>query len=192
MLRTDRSFSVAAWVRLDSAVLGKEFRLPEGWFALTAVSQPGPVADALTHSPFYLGARAIDEETPDVVKWCLEATPVDGDPPGPPWPYVWENAFSRTILDSSVLDEWVLLVGVMDAENFEIRLYIPGTDDSGSAKPVDDWPFWHADAPVHIGQAYWRDDPVDNWHGSIGPVRLYQGVLTREDAYRVYREDLGG
>jgi hypothetical protein len=111
VLSTDLSFSIAAWVRLDSSLLGKEFRLPDGWFATTAISQPGPRPGALTHSPFYLGARAIDEDTPDVVKWCLEATPVDGDPPGPPWPFVWENAFSTQVIDSSAMDQWVFLVG---------------------------------------------------------------------------------
>jgi Concanavalin A-like lectin/glucanases superfamily len=190
VLRTDLSFSIAAWVRLDSSLLGKEFRLPDGWFATTAISQPGPRPGALTHSPFYLGARAIDEDTPDVVKWCLEATPVDGDPPGPPWPFVWENAFSTQVIDSSAMDQWVFLVGVMDADNREIHLYLPGSNEHGTATLVDHWPFWSADAPLHIGNAYWRNEPVDHWLGSIGPVRVYEGVLTEDDARRLHEEDL--
>ncbi|MEJ3746454.1 LamG-like jellyroll fold domain-containing protein [Actinomycetes bacterium KLBMP 9797] len=190
VLRTDESFSVAAWLRLDSTVLGEQFGLPPGWFAFTAVSQPGPVAGSLTHSPFFLGVRALDEYTPEVVKWCLEVAPVDGDPPGPPWPFVWEKAFSADQLDSSVLDQWVFVVGVVDKERLAIHLYLPATDDHGTAALVPHWPFWHADAPVQIGRAYWRENPVDQWPGSIGPVRLYEGTLTREDAHRLYREDL--
>ncbi|MER7172963.1 LamG-like jellyroll fold domain-containing protein [Streptomyces mesophilus] len=190
-LRTDDSLSIAAWLRLDSAVLGEEFALPPDWFALTAVSQPGPTPDSLTHSPFYLGVRAQDEETPGTVMWCLETAPVDGDPPGPPWPYVWENAFSKEVLGSSALDRWVFLVGVIDKENLTTHVHLPATGDHGSATLVDNWPFWQADAPLQIGRAYWRNQPVDQWHGSIGPVRLYQGVLTAEEAQQLYRYDLG-
>ncbi|MFD6624408.1 LamG-like jellyroll fold domain-containing protein [Streptomyces diastaticus] len=191
VLRTDESLSVAAWLRLDSAVIGEEFALPPGWFAFTAVSQSGPAPDSLTHSPFYLGIRAQDEETPDTVMWCLETAPVDGNPPGPPWPFVWENAFSKEVIDSSALDKWVFLVGVVDKENLTTHVYLPGTGDHGSATLVDHWPFWQADAPLELGRAYWMDNPVDQWHGSIGPVRIYQGVLTQEDALRLYHEDLG-
>jgi hypothetical protein len=189
VVRTDESLSVAAWLRLDSAVLGSEFALPAGLFAFTAVSQPGPVAGSLTHSPFYLGVRAQDEDTPGVVMWCLETAPVDGDPPGPPWPYVWENAFSREVLDSSALDRWVFLVGVVDKERRTSHVYLPASGDAGTASLVDDWPFWHADAPLQLGRSYWRNDPVDYWPGSIGPVRVYQGALTEAQAHEIYQRD---
>ncbi|TDC44277.1 LamG-like jellyroll fold domain-containing protein [Micromonospora sp. KC213] len=192
VLRTDESLSVAAWLRLDRAVVGDYLAFPPGWYAFTAVSQPGPAAGSLTHSPFYLGVRARDEDTPEVMKWCLEVAPVDGDPPGPPWPFVWENAFSPGQLDSSVLDRWVFVVGVVDKESLTTHLYLPATGEHGTATLVSHWPFWQADAPLQIGRAYWRNEPVDQWPGSVGPIRLFEGVLTQDDAQRLYREDLGG
>jgi hypothetical protein len=164
---------------------------PAGWFAFTAVAQAGPHTGRLTHCPFYLGARALDEYTPEVMKWCFEAAPVDGDPPGPPWPYVWEKAFSTRALDDSDLDRWVLLIGVFNVEAKTIHLYLPSLDDRGSASLADDWPFWQADGPVQVGRAYWKEDPVDQWPGSIGSVRLFQGILTEDDARALLHADVG-
>lgn len=88
------------------------------------------------------------------------------------------------------MDQWVFLVGVMVADNREIHLYLPGSNEHGTATLVDRWPFWSADAPLHIGNTYWRNEPVDHWLGSIGPVRVYEGALTEDDARRLHEEDL--
>jgi hypothetical protein len=78
----------------------------------------------------------------------------------------------------------------MDADNREIHLYLPGSNEHGTATLVDHWPFWSAEAPLHIGNAHWRNEPVDHWLGSIGPLRVYEGVLTEDDARRLHEEDL--
>lgn len=178
VLQTDQSFSVAAWVRLDSALAGSELTMPEGWFAWTAVAQSGPY-----HSPFYLGARLIEyggEGTGDFhLHWNFTAAPEDGSDDGP---VDWVHAHSSKELFGDEADEWVLLVGVYDLEAQAARLYVPTRGDSGEQPLPAGWPLWHGSENVQLGHAWFRDEFVDAWPGSVGPVRFYSGVLTEQDA----------
>jgi len=186
VVRSDQSFSIAAWVRLDSAVLGGELALQPDWFAVTAVSQDGP-----SHSPFYLGARLIEEPQPDgsmnySLRWNFTAAPVDGSETGP---VDWIHAHAQRPIDVSELDRWVLLVGVYDLEAGQARLYVPGNEDSGEADLPGGWPFWRADGGFQLGQARFRDATSDQWPGSVGQVRAYSGVLSASDAESLYAAD---
>ncbi|MFI2710816.1 LamG-like jellyroll fold domain-containing protein [Micromonospora sp. NPDC018662] len=185
VVRSDRSLSVAAWVRLDSARTGPTPALPDDWYAVTAVSQNGP-----SHTPFYLGVRLIDDpvhsKTNYSIRWNFTAAPVDGSETGP---VEWCHAFSRQVIQPSELDRWVLLVGVYDLDAGFVRLYVPGNDDAGETRLPDGWPSWRAEGGVQLGQARFRDDVSDQWPGSIGAVRIYSGVLTAADAASLYAED---
>jgi hypothetical protein len=185
VVRSDQSLSVAAWVRLDSAVMGKALALPPDWYAVTAVSQDGP-----SHSPFYLGIRLIDNpvhsKTNYTMRWNFTAAPVDGSETGP---VEWCHAFSQRLVDIAEMDQWVLLVGVYDLDAGYVRLYVPGNDDSAETRLPSAWPWWRADGGLQLGQARFRDEVSDQWPGSIGSVRVYSGVLTAEDAASLYAED---
>ncbi|MFD4791319.1 LamG-like jellyroll fold domain-containing protein [Streptomyces sp. NPDC058459] len=186
IVESDKSFSVAAWLRLDSSALGGELALQPGWFAVTAVSQDGP-----SHSPFYLGARLInqaaaDEEPSFQLHWNMTAAPVDGSETGP---VEWVHAHGQQPIAPSELDTWVFVVGVYDLEAGEVRIYIPGNKDAGTAALFENWPAWRAEGGLALGQARFRDEVADQWPGSVGQVRLYSGVLTETDAASLFTSD---
>lgn len=185
VLQTDESYSIAAWVRIDSEALKGELKLEPEEYAWTAVSQ-----DSETHSPFYLGIRGHLEELADgsmglVLRWNITISPVDGSVEGV---LEWQHAFSSRSLDESVFDQWILLVGVCDKERKRAHLYVPHNKDKGSTTLIEDWPFWHAPGGLQVGRAIWLGRHVDQWPGSIGPVSVYAGVLTQDDAARLYKE----
>ncbi len=186
VLRTDESFSVAAWIRLGRAAMGGKLALKAGEHALTAVSQDSP-----THSAFYLGVREIEraqpgETTTKSLHWNFTISPVDGSETGV---LEWQHAHAPTPLDDSALDKWLMLVGVCDIEKRTAQIYVPGSGESGSAYPPEAWSFWQADGGLQLGRGRWLGRNVDPWPGRVGPVRLYSGVLTAEDAQRLYSED---
>jgi concanavalin A-like lectin/glucanase superfamily protein len=204
VLRTDESFSVAAWLRLDRAAMRAGVQLPENHNAVTAVSQ-----DAPTHSPFYLGARLARTNRPDgfeaSLRWTFTVAPTDD---GTTDIIEWCHAHSTQPVE---VDQWVLLVGVYDLSTRTARLYVPGTGDRGTYRLPEVWPRWHAPGglqigqarysdkvadvwpgsvgPTRVGQARYLDSVADLWPGSVGPVRAYTGVLTEEDAASLYAED---
>lgn len=184
VVRTDQSFSVAAWVRLDSRRMNGSLELPEGEFAVTAVGHAGA-----SHSAFYLGARRIppvrNGTTGHVLRWNFTVAPVDGSATGP---VEWEHASANTV-DPADLDRWVLLVGVYDLEAGEARILVPGSGHEGVAPLPANWPAWNADDGLTIGFARFRGDSADPWPGDVGPVRIYQGVLTAADAASLYNRD---
>lgn len=184
VVRSDESFSIAAWVRLDSAVMGGVLALQPDWYAITAVSQDGP-----SHSPFYLGARLIEQPQPGgsstySLRWNLTASPAN-----PGGSVDWMHAHAQRPVDVSELDQWVLLVGVYDPAAGKARLYVPGNEDGGEAVLPEGWPKWNAEGSFQLGQARYRDAEADQWPGSIGQVRAYSGVLTVADAASLYAED---
>jgi len=178
VVKSDESFSVAAWVRLDSDVAGADLVMPPNWFAWTAVAQSGPY-----HSSFYIGARQIEyggEGTGDFhLHWNFTVAPADGSDDGP---IDWVHAHSSKELFGSEADEWVLLVGVYDLEAGVARIYVPTRTDSGEQILPEGWTKWHGAENVQVGHAWFRDEFVDNWPGSVGPVWLFSGVLSEGDA----------
>lgn len=179
---SDESFSIAAWLRLDSDLAGADLQLKHDWYALTAVAQSGAY-----HSPFYLGARLIEyggEGTGDFhLHWNFTVSPIDGSETGP---VDWVHAYSSRELTSAELDDWVLVVGVYDLHDQVARLYVPTHEDSGETALPEGWPKWRAEAGLQIGHAWYRDEFVDQWPGSVGPVWAYTGVLTADDAQSLH------
>ena len=168
VVRTDESFSVSAWVRLDGSYTGPEVGLPTDVFALTAVSQSGP-----THASFYLGARMILETD---VHWCFTLSPEDGVS------IEWQHAYAPPAVAPELLDTWVFIVGVSDVDARQTHVYVPTTGDHGVVDLPDAWEFWHADRGLQVGQGLFKSLAADQWPGSIGEVRVFSGVLTEQDA----------
>lgn len=187
VLQTDKSFSIVAWVRLDSSIMNGKLALKQGEHAITAVSQDSP-----THSGFYLGVREIEETQPNgdktlALKWNFTISPVDGSETGV---LEWQHAHTSLSLDDTTLDKWVLLVGVCDVVNRCANIYVPSLNEKGSAYVPDAWNFWKAQGGFQIGRGLWLGRNVDQWSGSVGPVRAFSGVLTSEDAKRLYNEEV--
>ncbi len=172
VLRTDQSFSVAAWVRLESSTMGQQVRLAPGVHALTAVSQSGP-----THSPFYLGVRLIRETH---VRWCFTVSPEDGVS------VEWQHAASSTPIDESMFDRWTLIVGVLDVSSRTTHLYVRDNGDDATVHLPDVWTPWQADDGLQVGQGRFSAVPADMWPGSIGQMRVFSGALTAEDVENLH------
>lgn len=71
------------------------------------------------------------------------------------------------------LNQWYHLVGVHDADNDELRLYVDGS-------LVDTVPYssgFTTSGDTVLGRALWNGDPVDYFEGMIDDVRLFDRVL---------------
>jgi hypothetical protein len=108
-VRTDTSFSVAAWVRLEQA----------GTANLAAVSQDGGTASAFTL-----------QYTPDVRKWAFtmaqaDAANADSD-----------RVVSDATVQTGV---WTHLVGTYEPSTGDMRLYVNGVLQAGIGKHTNRW-----------------------------------------------------
>ncbi|MFF8763872.1 LamG domain-containing protein [Nocardiopsis dassonvillei] len=156
-LRTDRSFSVAVWVRLDETGEGVD---------ATAVSQAGEF-----QSGFDLGYEGSNSS------WVFKMAPHDDAPASEPdgWAYAYSNTATR-------LGEWTHLTGVYDHSGGELVLYVNGFEESRVS--VDH--AWHADGPIRIGGAQHGGSNIHHWTGDIDDVHAYQGVLDDHSISSVY------
>jgi hypothetical protein len=151
--------------------------------AFTAVSQDTP-----THSTFYLGLRRFinnysDGSSSFEINWSFILAPENMKNAG-------IHARSKALINDSILDKWMLLVGVCDIPNRAIHIYLPTINDKNTAYMPNDWSCWHANGALRIGQGRWLENNVDQWPGRMGPIRAYAGVLTEEDAMNILAEDM--
>lgn len=173
VLRTDRPYSVAAWVRLEGDQLDRGLSMEEDEYAWTAASQ-----SSHTHSPFYLGIRKHpDGDGVFSLYWNITMAPVDGSVTGT---LEWRHAYGAAVSEA-MLDRWHLLVGVSDTASRQVRLHVPGLTQGMSQAP-DEWPYWQSDGAFEIGRARWLGNPVDYWPGSVGPALCFDRALTEAEA----------
>lgn len=182
---TENSYTVAAWVRLDSSLRNGRLILKPGEHAFTAVSQ-----DSATHSAFYLGLRQIDKKQHDGVltsslRWSFTILPFDCRETGPT---EWQHASTENHLDDSALDKWFLLVGVCDAYKRINSIYVPNIGD----KSINHWPDEflqsRSDGGLQVGKGRWLGRNVDQWPGSIGPIKVFSGAMTAENIKSLYTD----
>ncbi|MEU5690794.1 LamG-like jellyroll fold domain-containing protein [Actinosynnema sp. NPDC020468] len=149
LLRTDRSYTVSAWVKLTSA---------DQW-ARAAVS----MGDA-THAPFILGYR------PETGKWGFL---MSKGPSGDGW-IAMSDAPAQTgqwvqltgVFDAPRGRMTLYVDGVKQTTTFQ------GTTDGTGV-----WG-WNASGPLYVGRTLWGGNRSDQWLGSVDDVRVFSGVLT--------------
>jgi hypothetical protein len=150
---TTGSYSVAAWVQL-SATPGSSF--------YTAVSQDGNNV-----SGFYLQYSGADG------KFAFSAINADSI----------NSSTARALAPSAPsANTWYHLVGVYDAINSQIRLYVNGSLVSTQAFING----WSASGNTVIGRGKWSGNPVDFWPGLIDQVRTYNRVLSGPEIQGLY------
>ncbi|NUT08323.1 MAG: LamG domain-containing protein [Hamadaea sp.] len=71
------------------------------------------------------------------------------------------------------LNTWTHLIGVYDAVNGEIKLYVNG-ELAATTKYTKGW---QATGPLVIGREKWAAGATNFWRGSLDEVRVYQGVV---------------
>ncbi|WP_277682402.1 LamG domain-containing protein [Saccharomonospora azurea] len=160
-LRFDRSFTVAAWVRINERS-GKT----------TAVS-----VDGAHTSKFRLGH--VRDNQNRLGTWYFEMAESDSES-------ATITKAASSPLESEV-NTWVHLVGVYDADTGELWLYINGTrHGDGTLQNA-----WDADGGLQIGRGKSEGTPAEFWPGAVDDVRLYTGALTAdhiETLFRSYRD----
>lgn len=165
-LRTDQSFTVAAWVYLNSTNCD-----------LAAVSRC--VVDAVTvdgarTSKFQLG-HVMDSDQAPRGKWIFEMPESDTDDAP-----VTEAALS---VEPGEVGTWVHLVGVYDASAKKIWLYVNGdrVDDGTLNTP------WQASGGLRIGHGKVAGQAAEFWPGGVDDVRVYTGPLDKARVSTLYQ-----
>jgi hypothetical protein len=186
VLKTDKNFSIIAWVRLNSSLVQDALGFKKGICAVSAVTQ-----DSLTHSAFHLGVRLIKEPLKngtitEALKWCFAVSPMQTSEEGGP---ECQFAYSTSNLDHTVLDKWVMVAGVQDVTKRTILLYIPSINEKKEICMPDNWSFWEAKGGLQIGRGQWQGEKVDFWPGSISSVRVFSDILKTQDIERIYRKE---
>ena len=153
VLRTDQSYTVSAWAKLDSIA-------PNA--VGTVVAQNGSV-----NSAFMLNYR--NDPNGTSAKWEVYTTSADAVT-RPSDSLVQGPATAKT-------GEWTQLTAVYDAGAKQIRLYVNGV----LAGSVAQTGTFNATGPMVFGRGLWQGTQTNNWHGAIDDVRAYSRVLSDEE-----------
>ncbi|MEH1165441.1 LamG domain-containing protein [Micromonospora sp. CPCC 205539] len=163
VVRTDQSFTVSAWVRLDRTdvtqfVLAQEGSVNNGFYL------------------YYLPANGGEWK----FKILKDAVTQDGGP-------------DPTIAVVPALNadtSWHHLVGVSDVGRRELRLYVDGdlyvapNGTKPSAVPFSStWQPWQANGPLRVGSGWGDFNPM---FGRIDDVATYQGAMTEAQVLALY------
>ena len=150
---TDRSFTVAAWVR-PSTVAGDA----------VAVSQHGRRVNgyALGYSTDPLGGGAA---------WTFGVPGSDQDGAAI---HQTQDAF-----DPVQAGAWTHLTGVYDADHHELRLYVNGQFVDATAHTTP----WPASGDLLIGRGLTDGTAHAFWPGALDDVRVYDGALSDQDIF---------
>lgn len=158
-VRTDQSYTVAAWVRLETA--------PSAGDTVTALSQ-----DGAHMSGFFVGYRAL--ATGDRWEFYLTSEDVAGAPAG---------AVVRSE-GTAEPGSWTHLAAVYDAAAGTARLYVDGVAGEPVAVPAS----FDAVGPFVIGRGF-NAGPSGYWHGAVDEVRVYRRALSVGEIRAVVSRD---
>ncbi len=152
VVRTDQSFSVAAWVNLDKA--------PQQGGAATVLAQ-----DGTNVSGFFLSYRQLADRG----AWEFLAPSADA-----------VNRPADEVVVSSVpakVGRLTHLAAVYDASAKVIRLYVDGAA-AGTSPRVSGF---DATGPLRIGRGTWNGSATTTWPGMVDEVRVYNRVISLEE-----------
>jgi hypothetical protein len=169
-LRTDKSYTVEAWVNhtwtaADVAAQGPVDPLPQAAVGV----------DDVHFSPFLLEYRSVADTA--------------GKAHGK-WTFLVSNAAVATgawLMESdsdAAVNTWTHLVGVYDGAVGTAALYVNGvkqnTVEVHTSTPVVTG--WNGAGSLFIGRGTWDSAPSDQWYrGSVAGVRVYSGARAEHD-----------
>ncbi|MEU8262165.1 LamG domain-containing protein [Micromonospora sp. NPDC048999] len=156
VLRTDQSFSVSTWVRLDPA---------RG--AQTVLSQ-----DSADGNAFRLAWEPVDGG-----RWVFA---VPADPAAPA-----KASTTYVTAPAPSADQWHQLAAVLDATHRQARLYVDGAP-AGAADLNAAWQPRQADGPLLVGRVTFAAGPAEWLYGLVDDLGAYQGALSAADVQAVF------
>jgi hypothetical protein len=158
-VRTDSSFSVSAWVRLDNTT-----------GARAAVSQ-----DGTNFSGFVLWQRP-DEDGDGVEeggRWVFGMACSDVE---------YKGTSMAASAEPSEAGVPTHLTGTYDARTRKLTLYVDG-EKAGEVTRGAACQDWDANGDVQVGRTMWNGAAaVDHWKGMVDEVKLYERTLTAAEA----------
>ena len=158
-LRTDRSYTVSAWARVDSA-----------GFTRTAVS----LGDS-QYSPFMLQYR------PENRQWAFLMT--RGSTTSAWWIAFSDNPIASTgqwVHLAGTYDAVSGRIALYVNGDRQLHNFSGTTADGGGVTG------WNGSGPLWLGRGLWGAQKADTWHGGVDDARVYSGVLTTEEIRTVY------
>lgn len=150
VLDTSASYTVSAWVNMAS--------LPTSNATVVAQSGDNNSAFMLQYNYAHTGAPL----------WSMEETNSDAAS-GVTFPAAYGSATAKPTANT-----WIHLVGVHDATNGAIKLYVDGTLAGSGTNATP----WNAGGPMTIGRAKYAGKATDALPGSVADVQVYQRALT--------------
>jgi hypothetical protein len=155
-LDTTKSFSVGAWVRMSALPGGSD----------TFIATKGGT-DA---SGFYLGIRYAGSPSQPYWEFAMKDTSAQSS--------TTVVALAPTALTTADVGRWTYLLGVYDANEKVIKLYVNGTLATQSARTATPWA---ATGALTLG-AEIKAGVLSGWfNGQIADVRVYNRVVTQDD-----------
>jgi len=164
-LRTDGSYTVAAWVRLGA---------PDS-DTLPTANQTVVAQDSTSNSPFYLGYRMLTENGVSSGHWAFALTNADTTGAKTWWYAKSDPAHAPQA------GTWTHLVGVYDATSHEARLYVGGE----LVERVVGVRAFNATGVTTAGRARSNGAAASFWAGAIDDVRAYAGTLTDNEIWNL-------
>ncbi|SBT44012.1 LamG domain-containing protein [Micromonospora auratinigra] len=147
VLRTDQSFTISAWVKLDR----------------TDTYQMVLAQEGTVNNGFYL---YYGNEDGGVWKFKMvkDAATTDGG-----------TGSTFAVAPAKDLDDaWHHVVGVLDVERRQLRLYVD--DEKGvTVQMAAGWQPWQANGPLRVGNGRGEYNPL---FGTVDDVAVYQGAMT--------------
>ncbi|MFI7545223.1 LamG domain-containing protein [Actinoplanes sp. NPDC049599] len=168
VLRTDQSFTVSAWVHVDSVTT-----------SMTALAPKGT-----KQSAFYLGTRQSTVDGVTAQRFEVMTSTIDSD-----LGETWVHTIAPRALDIDDEGSFAHLAVVYDAGTKQMRLYV-----NGALQDTDTWASaWQANGPLIVGGAWYSSDNAagrftDPWYGGVDDVQTYQGALTSAQIETLYDE----
>ncbi len=103
------------------------------------------------------------------------------------WAFSYDGEPRAEYVVQPVLGDWYHVVGVRDAADQKLKLYVNGelvgqSDVCGGTTPS---------GPLTIGRGQWSGNPVDYWPGTIDDVRVFDRALSDAEVAQVYAGDDG-
>lgn len=161
VLRTDQSFTVSTWARVDR----------------TDITQTVIAQDGASHSGFLL--QYVPGATADTGTWKFSMPANAGA----------TNAADTTSVTAAAPDpgtSWHHLVGVLDAQKRELRLYLDGTLVS-TATMKTAWSPWQAAGPLTVGRSIANGTTTGWLHGGVDDISVFQGALAPAQINALYQ-----
>jgi hypothetical protein len=152
VVRTDQSFTVAAWLTVDADVAANHTR--------TAISQDGTV-----HSGFFLGYRNRDGGQWEFYLPSADSAtrPVDA-----------VDAVVHSGAQSARVGQTAHVAAVYDAPAQQIRIYVDGHLMGTAPRTTG----FQATGPLRVGVGRWANGPANQWSGTVDELRAYGRVLS--------------